>query len=157
MNRTIAPAPIHVDVRVNAARERAFEIFTTQIGRWWNPAYSIGGSPQADVVLEPKAGGGWYERGEDGSETRWGHVLVWDPPARLVLAWQINADWKFDPSFVTEVELRFAEDGANATRVSLEHRNLERFGEKSETARASFASDGGWPGLLQRYVERTNG
>jgi hypothetical protein len=157
MSRTIVPAPVKAEVRVNAGRERAFAIFTAEMGRWWNPAYSIGRSPQADVIVEPKAGGRWYERGADGSETSWGHVLVWEPPARVVLAWQIGADWTFDPALVTELELRFAADGEDATRVSLEHRNLERFGEKAETARASFASDGGWPGLLRRFAEGAGG
>jgi uncharacterized protein YndB with AHSA1/START domain len=154
MDQSPTLAPVKAEIRVAVPPTRAFDIFTARMGRWWNPAYSIGGSRQADVVIEPRASGRWYERGEDGSESPWGRVLVWDPPSRLVLAWQINADWKFDPGFATELEIRFQPEGGDATRVLLEHRHLERFGEKAELARASFASEGGWPGLLQRFAER---
>ena len=77
---------------------------------------------------------------------------MWEPPSRLVLAWQLNADWRFDPGFETELELRFEPDGDDFTRVALEHRNLERFGGKAEAVRASIGSAEGWPGLLDRYA-----
>jgi uncharacterized protein YndB with AHSA1/START domain len=154
MDQSLNLAPVNVEIRVAAPPARAFEIFTAQMGRWWNPAYSIGSSRQVEVIIEPRASGRWFERGEDGGETAWGRVLVWDPPSRLVLAWQITADWKFDPGFTTELEIRFQPDGGDATRVLLEHRYLERFGEKAEAARASFASEGGWPGLLQRFAKK---
>ncbi len=91
-------------------------------------------SPLKDAIIEPRAGGRWFERGEDGSECQWGRVLAWEPPHRLVLAWKLNAQWKFDETFVTEVELRFiAEDGG--TRVELEHRFLERYAEHARRRR----------------------
>ena len=101
--------------------------------------------------MEPRAGGRWYERGEDGSECQWGRVLSWEPPARVVLAWQINAQWQYDPDFETEVEIKFIADGTG-TRVELEHRDLERYGEQAETMRATFDSDGGWNGLLAAFA-----
>jgi uncharacterized protein YndB with AHSA1/START domain len=153
MNVTISPAPVRKSIQVKTSQERAFEIFTAHMGRWWIKGHSINSSPQQDVIIEPRAGGRWYERGEDGSECDWGHVIAWDPPQRVVFAWQINGEWRFDPSLVTEVEIRFTSEGANATRVDLEHRNLDRFGAKAATTRASLDSDGGWAGLLKAYAE----
>ncbi len=152
MNMVISPAPVRVALRVAADPARAFDVFTSGMGRWWNKSHSVGTSPQRDVVMEPRPGGRWLERGEDGSECEWGRVLVWEPPSRLVLAWQLNAEWRFDPAFETELELRFEADGEHFTRVDLEHRNLERFGAKAEAVRASIGSAEGWPGLLDRYA-----
>lgn len=72
-------------------------------------------------------------------------MLAWEPPGRLVLAWQLNARWTFDPDLVTEVEVRFLPDG-DGTRVEFEHRNLERFGEGEAAVRAAFESPHGWAG-----------
>jgi uncharacterized protein YndB with AHSA1/START domain len=78
-------------------------------------------------------------------------VIAWDPPRRLVLAWQLSADWQFDPALVTEVEIEFVADGPDATLVKLEHRNLERMGAKAETVRASIDSEGGWTAILAAF------
>jgi uncharacterized protein YndB with AHSA1/START domain len=77
-------------------------------------------------------------------------VLAWEPPSRLLLAWQIDAGWRFDPALVTELELTFAPAAGGGTRVRLEHRNLERFG--AEAARHAEQLDGGWPGFLGGYA-----
>jgi uncharacterized protein YndB with AHSA1/START domain len=151
--RTVQPAPVRKSIVVRAAPEKAFSAFTGGIGGWWPRSKSIGSSPQNDVVLEARAGGRWYERGEDGSECEWGKVLQWDPPSRLILAWQINGDWKYDPAFVTEVEVTFTALGTHETRVDIEHRNLERFGEKGQPIREAFDSDEGWNGMLKSYGE----
>jgi hypothetical protein len=87
----------------------------------------------------------------DGSECDWGRVAAWDPPDRVVLLWQIGADWKMDPNLVTEVEVRFTEDGAGRTRVELTHGHLERYGEQAEAMRTVFDSPGGQgPGKVAR-------
>jgi len=153
MDQTITPAPVRRSVRVSAPRERAFEVFTAGIGRWWPKTHHIGKSELDTLVIEPRAGGRWYERGVDGTECEVGKVLVWEPPSRLVLAWQLNPDWKFDPDLITEVEVQFIADGANATRVELEHRNLERMGERAEAMRQQIDSSGGWPGLLELFAQ----
>lgn len=152
MTRAIRPAPVRKSITVAAPPARAFEIFTARQDAWWPRSHTIGASPTKEVVLERKVGGRWFGRLEDGSEQLWGDVLVWSPPERLVLAWRIGADWIYDSSLLTEVEVTFTEEGSG-TRVDLEHRMLERMGDRAEGARAAFDSDGGWMGLLRLFAE----
>lgn len=151
MNMMNKPAPVRKSVTVEAPIPRAFEVFTSGFGRWWPATHSIGKSPIRTAVIEPRAGGRWYEIGEDGSECRWGDVLAWEPPGRVLLAWRIGIDWKYDPELLTEVDVRFTALGDNATRVDLEHRLLENMGETAARAREVFESEKGWSGLLAAY------
>lgn len=158
MSTTITPAPIRKRIHVAAAPARAFEIFAARIGRWWLKTHTINPtkSPIKEVLIEPRAGGRWFERGEDGSECDWGKVLAWEPPAdrgagRLLLAWQIDGQWRFDPALVTEVEIRFTPDGGG-TLVELEHRHLERLGEHAPAMAEAF--DGGWGKLLESFAQQ---
>ena len=147
--------PVVKTVRVAATQTRAFDVFTASMGRWWLPTHSINATKAliADVVIEPRSGGRWYERGVDGSECDWGHVIVWEPPKRLVLAWQIDADWKFNPKLLTEVEVRFDAQSQGATQVTLEHRFLDRYGEAGASVRESIDSPEGWTALLDRFAK----
>lgn len=139
-------------IHVAAAPERAFRVFTEQIGRWWPlVSHHIGKAPAEACVLEPFVGGRWYERGVDGSECDWGAVLAWDPPRRLVLAWQISAAWQYDRELLTEVEVRFIPDGPG-TRVELEHRHLDRFGASAGDMRGALDGPGGWTALLASFA-----
>jgi uncharacterized protein YndB with AHSA1/START domain len=108
-------------------------------------------------VLEAGAGGRWYSVCQDGSECDVGKVLVWEPPGRLVLAWQITAQWQYDPSFVTEVEVAFVAEGPKRTRVTLEHRNLERYGDHAAAFRKSIDDAGGWGLLLDSFARSAGG
>ena len=137
---------------VEAPQERAFRVFTERFDAWWPREHHIGKAPMKQAVLEGRAGGRWYELGEDGSRCEWGQVLVWDPPGRLVLSWQITGQWRYDEGFSTEVEVRFTPEGPRRTRVSLEHRNLDRFGPAAEQMKQSFGADGGWSGLLKLFA-----
>ncbi len=145
--------PVRKKVLVNASQERAFQVFTQEIDTWWPRQHHIGKSPLKKAVLEAKPNGRWYATHEDGSESDTGKVLVWEPPRRIILAWQINASWQFDPTFVTEVEVTFVPDGSNKTWVELEHRNLDRFGETAKSLRDSIDSPGGWTGILDEFAK----
>jgi uncharacterized protein YndB with AHSA1/START domain len=145
---------VRQSVVVNAAPERAFEVFTARMASWWPLAtHALGPQPVVDAVVEPRAGGRWYERSADGSECDWGRVLAWEPPHRVVLSWELNADYAPDPTIRTEVEVRFIADREGATRVELEHRRLEAYGARTDEMRGSFGSEGGWPGLLHRLAQ----
>lgn len=144
--------PIHKQIVVKASQERCFRTFTRGIGKWWPKDHHIGESPLADVIIEEKVGGRWFSKHEDGSETNTGAVLVWEPVERVVLSWQISASWKFDPSLLTEVELRFVKEGDAQTRVELEHRKLEAFGEAAEAMHAMFSGEGAWVRTLEAFA-----
>lgn len=152
-----AEVSISRSVTVEVDQECAFTVFTQGFNTWWNPAHHIGEADLLEAVMEPREGGRWFERGVDGSECDWGRVLAWEPPSRVVLAWQLDADWKYDPDLVTEVEVSFTAVGPSRTRVSLEHRNLECYGAAIERVRSSIGSEGGWTGLLERFVRAAEG
>lgn len=151
----IRPAPVRKSIFVQAPPERAFDVFANGIGRWWPKSHKIGSVDVDRPVIEPRGGGRWYELGVDGSECDIGKVAVWDPPSRLVLIWQLNAEWQFDSQLETEVEVLFTGEGSG-TRVDLEHRNLERLGETAEGMRQAIDSPGGWSGLLALFAEETS-
>jgi uncharacterized protein YndB with AHSA1/START domain len=144
---------VRKSLTVRADLERAFAVFTGRIGGWWPlQAYSIGGATPVGAEIEPYEGGRWFERGEDGTECPWGHVRVWDPPHRVVLTWEISADWQADPDTVSEVEVRFTDAGDGRTTVELEHRGLEAYAEHAGRMRGIFDSEQGWSALLQAFA-----
>jgi hypothetical protein len=154
----ISPAPIRKSMRVKASQDKAFDTFVGGMGGWWMKTHSLHPAGQKDVVIEPRTGGRWYEIGNDGSEKEWGRVLEWAAPERVVLAWQLNAEWSYDPDFETTVEVRFTADG-DMTIVDFEHRDLERYGDKADAVRGDYESgmEGGWAQLLVGYQAKAEG
>lgn len=147
------PNSVRKVIQVQASQTVAWRVFTGKMGAWWPLAYyKIGKANAVDAVIEPQVGGRWYERGDDGSMCQWGSVLAWEPCSRLVLSWDINADWQYDPTLKTELEVRFIADGSNCTRVELEHRNLDRFGARREEMRRIFDTDGDWGKFLDLFA-----
>ena len=157
MNRTISIAPVHKSIVVEASPAKAFEVFTARINSWWPKSHGIGAAPIRESFIEPFVGGRWYTKCEDGSDVVVGHVRIWEPAERLVVSWEISADWKPDAriAFASEVEIRFLADTDRRTRVELEHRNFERMGAAAgETMRKGV--DGGWPGLLELFAKQAS-
>lgn len=140
-------------VSVPLGPDKAFALFTERMTEWWPREHSIGTSAIAQVVVEPQAGGRWYERGTNGTECQWGRVARWNPPNELVLLWQIGANWAFNADLETEVEISFTPEKAGGTRVELRHRHLERYGDQAEAMRGIFDSPGGWTGTLAAFVD----
>jgi uncharacterized protein YndB with AHSA1/START domain len=148
-------APVKKSLEVAAPRDVAFRVFTAEMSSWWPlESHHIGKAKATDAVVEPFEGGRWYEKGEDGSECDWGRVLAWEPPGRVVLAWQISAEWGHDARIKAEVEVCFTAVSAGVTRVELEHRKLETFGDKAEGMRAGFEGPGGWSSLLAAFGKK---
>jgi uncharacterized protein YndB with AHSA1/START domain len=145
--------PVVRTVTVNAPVERAFEVFTTDVKSWWPlDRYSVAGDEDeqgvtaVDAVLEPRAGGRWYEVRSDGTEADWGEVMVFDAPHRLVASWYPGRS----ADEATEIEVHFTPEGGG-TRVELTHRGWERIGERGQGSREAYA--GGWAAVLAKYAE----
>jgi uncharacterized protein YndB with AHSA1/START domain len=149
-----ANVPVRKTIHVQVSPERAFAVFTEEFDSWWPRTHHIGKSPMKKAIVEGKPGGRCYTEQADGTDCDWGTVLVWEPPHRIVLAWQITHEWGYQPDLTqsSEVEVRFTPAADGGTRVDLEHRHLERHGEGAAAMRTAVDSAGGWSGLLQLYA-----
>jgi uncharacterized protein YndB with AHSA1/START domain len=149
----VDPNTVRKSMSVKAPPAVAWRVFTEKMSTWWPLAqYKIGKAKAVEAIVEPHVGGRWYERGEDGSTCDWGRVLSWEPTSRLVLSWDITADWQYDPKLNTEIEIRFIAEGKDATRVELEHRHLDRYGARREEMRRIFDTEGDWGRVLAMFA-----
>lgn len=155
MNTQAAGTSIRTSICVEAPIERAFSVFTHDIGSWWPPDHHILEAELAEMVFEPREGGHVYDRGVDGGECRWARVLAYEPPTRLMISWDIDLQWQLetDPERTSEVEVLFVADGPDRTRVELEHRHLERHGDGWEQMRHAVGSPNGWGLGLRRFAD----
>lgn len=151
-----ATAAIRRSVTVDCSVEHAFTTFTERIHEWWPLAnHSIdagetGSAPQT-VIFQGGAGGQVYERTKNGEDLKWADVVAFEPPHRLVLAWNPSRE-RESPS--TEIEVTFVEEG-DRTRVDLEHRGWERLGERAAESRQSYSR--GWQAVLASFAEAASG
>jgi uncharacterized protein YndB with AHSA1/START domain len=155
MNRYVGATPVKQSIVVEAPIAHAFKVFTEKFGSFKPPEHNLLGVEIAETVFEPRVGGHIYDRGADGSECRWGRVLAYEPPHRVLLSWDISPQWQIetDPEKTSEWEVCFTAETPNRTRVDLEHRKLERHGSGWEGVRDGVAGDQGWPLYLQRYAD----
>jgi uncharacterized protein YndB with AHSA1/START domain len=147
------------EIVVNAPIERAFSVFTEDLGSFKPAEHNLLSVDIAETVFEPRAGGRLYDRGVDGSECNWARVLAYEPPDRVVISWDINPRWQIETDLekTSEVEIRFTAETPERTRVELEHRNLDRHLEGWEAVREGVDSEGGWPLYLQRFAALLDG
>ena len=143
-------------VVVEAPRVQAFEFFIRQDAWWPAATHHLAEPPLETVILEPFVGGRWFERGYNGQECEWGTVLIWEPPRRIVVTWQVGPGWVYepDPTKASEIEVRFLAESQQRTRIEFEHRHLERYGEQAERMRAILDAPEGAAGVLRAYAAR---
>jgi uncharacterized protein YndB with AHSA1/START domain len=156
---TESAAPVRKSVTVRASPARAFAIFTDDMDSWWPRSHHVGKAPLRATLIEGRTGGRCYSQHEDATECDWGTVLVWEPPRRLVLAWQVSATWQSEPDLArsSEVEVTFTALDGGLTRVDLEHRHLDRVGANAAAYRAALDSPTAWDALLVAFATRASG
>jgi uncharacterized protein YndB with AHSA1/START domain len=148
MSDSLVIEAVRKTVTVDCTVEEAFRVFTSDATSWWPTAtHSINGRNVKEVVFEGHEGGEVYEVTETDEHGHWATVVAWEPPGRIVLAWNILER----EAIPTEVEVRFVAEG-DQTRVDLEHRGWEVVAEKAEAKRESY--DTGWGQVLGVYVDR---
>jgi len=143
--------PISLGFEVECPVEHAFDVWTTDIARWWPQDHTVSNEAGLTVVLEPGVGGRIFERRANGIEHDWGTVTAWDPPSLLGYTWHLNRT----PDDATDVEIRFQPVSDARTLVHIEHRGWERLGADGHAWRDR--NGGGWATLLphyERYVVR---
>jgi uncharacterized protein YndB with AHSA1/START domain len=137
---------ILVSIRVRATPERAFEVFTSEIGTWWRPNTLFRFTRRQPGVLsfEPGAGGCLLEKWSDGATFEIGRITAWEPGVRLAFTWRQET---FASDQLTRVEVRF-EPAGTETRVTVEHHGWE-------TVPPEHVSRHGFPDaiFLQRHGE----
>lgn len=108
-----------VSLRVDATPERAFEVFTSDIGTWWrsNALFRISADGPGRIALETSLGGRLTETASDGRVFEIGRITVWQPGSRLAFTWRQE---NFQPEHITHVEVTFEPVGEE-TRVTVAH------------------------------------
>src|SRR5690554_7699542 len=79
-------------VTIRAPQTHVFGVFPGSLGEWWPREFTFSGHEFAAASIEHLNGGSWFEVDRSGTRTDWGEVVIWEPPARLVLSWRVSAD-----------------------------------------------------------------
>lgn len=149
---TVKIDPVRKERVVEATPEKAFELFTAGIARWWPVStHSVACESTTVVAIEGKVGGRLFEKSETGGEHEWGKVLAWEPPGRMVVTWHPGRS----DATCQELEVSFAPAEGGAKLV-LEHRGFETLGERGEDVRDDY--DDSWDEILdKRYLVELSG
>jgi uncharacterized protein YndB with AHSA1/START domain len=114
---------IMVSIRVAATPARAFEVFTREIGAWWQPngLFRFTLKSPGQLKFESGLGGRLVEILPHGEIFEIGRITAWEPGVRVAFTWRQET---FGPDQLTHVEVRF-EPAGNETRVKVEHYGWE--------------------------------
>ncbi|ONI71837.1 hypothetical protein BWI15_17055 [Kribbella sp. ALI-6-A] len=139
-------APLEKTVVVPTTPDRAFTLFTAELGRWWPLAtHSVAREQATDVRLDGAVGGQIIEYDADGPVGSWGTVSDWDPPHTVSFSWHPGTD----PAQAGHVTVRFTALG-DGTEVELTHTGWER---RPDGAAARENYDTGWVVVLRQFEQ----
>jgi len=142
---------VEKSVTVSVPVERAFEVFTAEIGTWWPlRTHAVDTERSETVVMEGRVGGRLFERTPSGEEHIWGTIAAWEPPSRIVYSWHPGRG----EETAQEVEVTF-EPESDGTRVQIRHYGWEKIGDRMEETVASY--DEGWDLVIARYAAAASG
>ena len=133
--------PITKEITVPVGPDRAFDIFTNGMAKWWPlDSHSLSASTgkiAKDVVITPRIGGAIIETLHDGTTADWGLVTQWKPGQEIAFTWHLRQP-KAEQTLVT-VTFRPKGDG---TLVRLIHSDWDNMGASGQAQRDQYNS--GW-------------
>ncbi len=146
MTQETSERVVEKSVTVSVPVERAFEVFTAEIGTWWPlRTHAVDTERSETVVMEGRVGGRLYERTPSGEEHVWGTLVAWEPPNRIVYSWHPGRG----EETAQEVEITFSPEG-EGTRVDIRHYGWEKLGDRLEETIASYNE--GWDKVIAVYA-----
>jgi uncharacterized protein YndB with AHSA1/START domain len=146
MTQETSERVVEKSVTVSVPVERAFEVFTAEIGTWWPlRTHAVDTERSETVIMEGRVGGRLYERTPSGEEHVWGTLVAWEPPNRIVYSWHPGRG----EETAQEVEITFGPEG-EGTRVDIRHYGWERLGDRLEETIASYNE--GWDKVIAVYA-----
>jgi uncharacterized protein YndB with AHSA1/START domain len=144
----VALAPIVQSVSVPLAPADAFHLFAVTPAEWWPlDTHSVFGDEAVACYVEGRVGGRFYEVHRNGSESEWGRVLRWDPPARVAFSFYPGRG----PDMATEVEVTFAPQ-PGGTLVTLTHSGWDQSPPEMQARRKGYVT--GWAHVMGKYTAR---
>ena len=147
MTQETSERVVEKSVTVSVPVERAFEVFTAEIGTWWPlRTHAVDTERSETVVMEGRVGGRLYERTPSGEEHVWGTLVAWEPPNRIVYSWHPGRG----EETAQEVEITFSPEG-EGTRVDIRHYGWEKLGDRLEETIASYNE--GWNKVIAVYAQ----
>jgi len=146
MTQETSERVVEKSVTVSVPVERAFEVFTAEIGTWWPlRTHAVDTERSETVVMEGRVGGRLFERTPTGEEHVWGTLVGWEPPNRIVYSWHPGRG----EETAQEVEITFSPE-AEGTRVDIRHYGWEKLGDRLEETIASYNE--GWDKVIAVYA-----
>ena len=146
MTQETSERVVEKSVTVSVPVERAFEVFTAEIGTWWPlRTHAVDTERSETVVMEGRVGGRLYERTPSGEEHVWGTLVAWEPPNRIVYSWHPGRG----EETAQVVEITFGPEG-EGTRVDIRHYGWEKLGDRLEETVASYNE--GWDKVIAVYA-----
>ncbi len=142
------------EITVAGTPERAFDLFANRMVEWWPAEHHLAGSPVVAMTVEPRIGGRIYDSCEDGSESMWGQVTEWNPPAGFTFAWMISGTWQLetDVEKASRVSVAFIAEG-DRTRVIVVHKDFWRLAEGGQGMADAVGGAEGWGSGLQQFAD----
>lgn len=140
-------ARIDKSIRIRTTPERAFDMFTRDIGTWWpKHQHSLDSENTETVVLEPRLGGKLFQRQKDGTIHKWGEVTAFERPGSFTLSWHIGREVED----ATRVHVSFEDAGGGLTVVRLIHDGFENMAS-GDGADMREGYNNGWVNVFENH------